>query len=108
MNKFDKIDATDMLRNKYGDEISPDIVSVLFCQSKERVWVTVKRLTASGTHTVDEISDLEVAMEIIGDPTTEDEAMFEPTFSPDVDIMTNANLLFEDKVTMMNITTIFD
>ena len=119
-NKVIRLDATDWLKQKYGDDIHPDVSSVELCQSSDAVWVTVKRKkrSAFGDIIVDEISNLDIAKDPIGNsPNIADEPFdaHKPeytievnAFLPSADIVQNANLLFSDKITMENITTIFD
>ena len=119
-DKIIRLDATDWLKQEYGDEIRSDIISVELCQSSDAVWVVVVRKLESefGEISVEEISNLDIARDVAGNSPGIKDAPFEKsepeytvemnTFLPSADIARNARLLFTDKCTMENITTIFD
>ncbi len=103
------LDVTDWLRKKYGDEINPAITSIALQQDEESVCVVVTRdySTEMGPLSVEEIFDMDIARDF-HEAKGLDMFIEVSTFSPENNIMDNAKKLFNDKVTLENITSIFD
>lgn len=100
------LNVTSWLRMMYGAEIKPEIKNVELHQSEDDVWVTVTREIDSdlGTLVTYESFDMSIASDV-------DEGGFDKealSFPTSVDIEINAKRLFEDKETVMNVTSIFD
>ena len=114
LSGIQKIDITEWLKNTYGQELDPAILSVEFCQSFEEVWLNVQYGYESdfGLRTLGKTVYLDFAKEPYEKPLDivpeGKSAFFEETFSPGNDIEENVAKLITDKVTLENMTTFLD
>lgn len=111
---IEKIDITQWLKNTYGEDLNPAIVSVEFCQSRDEVWLNVKYGYDSEFGLVHrgESMYLDFAEEPYEEPldiVPEGKSpYFEETFSPDNDIEENVRRLVICRETLENMTPLLD
>ena len=111
---IEKIDITQWLKNTYGEDLNPAIVSVEFCQSRDEVWLNVEYGYDSefGLIHRGESMYLDCAQEPYEQPLDivpeGKNPYFEETFSPDNDIEENVRRLVTCRETLENVTPLLD
>lgn len=111
---IEKIDITEWLKNTYGADLNPAIVSVEFCQSNDEVWLNVEYGYESEFGLIHRCESL--YLDFAAEPYDEPidivpegkSACFEDTFSTDNDIEENVRRLVTCRATLENITPLLD
>ena len=111
---IERMEVIDKLRELYGADINSNITSVLICQNETDVYLIITY--AHDTHWGKKTTEQTIALDFIADPydvpldiVPDGESCYEKlAFTPESSIENNAEVLFSDKVTLMNTTPLFD
>lgn len=101
------IEVLDWLESQYKQELNPTLTSVKLCQDEHDVWLSITK--TKDTHLGVQIQQEQINLNFIcecseNNPSQEDV----PVFTPERDVLENAEMLFSDKITLMNTTPLFD
>ena len=113
-NRIESLEVLDWLKMMYGDKLNADLISVKLFQDNVDVWLEIIRSFKNeiGKKTIKEVINLDFIAEPYENPldiAPEGESLYDtPVYRPEHDIEKNARMLFEDEITLENVTPLFD
>jgi len=111
---MESIDITEWLKQTYGNDLNPKIGTVCFCQSDDEVWITIEyhEATEFGVKSWSQYINLDFIAEPYDEPldiVSDGVNPFEKyTFDPFDAIEDNVAKFVNDRITLENITPLFD
>lgn len=108
--RYETIDVTEWLKSMYGKELNPYIYSVSINQNETDVWVKIEWRIHTPIGVLEEYEIVNLKIVVLGEEPPEEGELYgkEITFSSKDSLYDNAKLFFEDKITLYNVTPLFD